>query len=180
MFVTFTTIRPIIVRRMRATLLLVALAMMGGLVCADEVPPQDHEVRAVVDRFLRAFESLDMQSFIHCFANDATVFFPIPEPPRRFDGKGAIQAQFEQVFAAIRQSSTSSSPPFHRLVPENLRVQLLSDGSAVVTFQLSSAERIARRTLVFSRRGGTWLIVHLHASNVPSSAPDAAHAESNR
>jgi len=37
----------------------------------------------------------------------------------------------------------------------------------IVSFTLRNAERIARRTLVFKKVGGDWLIVHLHASNVP-------------
>ena len=152
--------------------LVFALAIMGGFAYTDKVPSQEQEIREAVDRFIRAFENLDMPSFINCFANDATVFFPIPEPPRRFDGKGAIQAHFEQVFLAIRQSSRSPKPPFQRLVPENLKVQSVDDATAVVTFQMANAERIARRTLVFSKRGGSWIIVHLHASNIAGSPED--------
>ena len=124
---------------MRAMPLLFALAVMSGPACANEVPPQKREIRAAVERFLHAFENLDMHSFIHCFADDATVFFPSPEPPTRFDGIRAIQGHFEQVFAAIHRSSNSSNPPFHRLVPANLEVHLLGNRSAVVTFEMSSA-----------------------------------------
>jgi ketosteroid isomerase-like protein len=92
---------------------------------------------------------------------------PQPEPAGRFDGKEAIKTHFEQVFAAIRRTSTRSTPPFHRLIPEDLRVQLLGDSSAVVTFRLSNADRIARRTLVLEKLGNAWFIVHVHASNVP-------------
>jgi len=66
-----------LVSRMRMMALLVALANMSVPACADEVSPDVHEVRAAVDRFLRAFENLDMQSFIRCFADDASVFFPM-------------------------------------------------------------------------------------------------------
>jgi len=126
----------------------------------------ERQIRQATDQFIHAFENLDMARFIQCFSEDATVFFPIPEPPGRFDGREAIQRHFQEVFAAIRHSSASSRPPFHHLVPEHLQVQLIDDTAAVVTFQMSNAERVARRTLVFQKRSGRWLIVHLHASNV--------------
>ena len=113
-----------------------------------------------------------MQRFIDCFAEDATVFFLSRSPAKRFGGKAAIQAHFELVFAGIRRSSSSSQPPFHRLVPENVDVQLVGEEGAVVSFELSNAERIARRTVVLQKREDSWLIVHLHASNVPVKEPN--------
>ena len=123
-----------------------------------------------VQRFVDAAASRDFDAIAECFSEDATVFFPIPEPPGRFDGREAIQRHFQQVFAGIRQSSASSTPPFHHLLPEQLQVQLVGDTAAVVTFQMTSAERVARRTLVLQKRGDRWLIVHLHASNVALEA----------
>ena len=138
------------------------------------LPPHD-EVRLGAEqltaRFLKAFENLDIDAFMSCFAPDATVFFPIPEPPQRFDGEAAIREHFQQVFAAIRRTSSATAPPFHHLNPEDLEVQVLSSDAAVVTFHLRNSERIARRTLVISKVGGDWRIRHLHASNVPVAAP---------
>jgi uncharacterized protein (TIGR02246 family) len=124
------------------------------------------EIEAFTRKFLRAFEDLDMQQFIACFADNATMFFPMPEPPERVDGKQAIQKRFEQVFASIR-STAKSGPPFHHLAPEDLAIQVMPGQSAVVSFHLSNSERIARRTLVLTNTNGRWLILHLHASNVP-------------
>jgi len=163
---------------MRAILLSIATLIAAALTTAADTPRTQDDVKAAVQRFLHAFEDLDMPSFIRCFAEDASVFFPVPEPAKRFDGKGAIQAHFQEVFAVIRTSSASPNPPFHRLHPEELQVQLLGDSSALVTFQMSNAVRIARRTLVLERRNGTWLIVHLHASNVARSAEDAGSSGS--
>jgi hypothetical protein len=42
---------------------------------------------------------------------------------------------------------------------------LVHGQTAVVSFQLRNAERIARRTLVLTKMNGQWLIIHLHASN---------------
>lgn len=134
------------------------------------IEPNESNDRAAIEAFtktfLRAFENLDMQQFIACFADNATVFFPIPEPSERVEGKQAIQQRFEQVFASIR-STAKSGPPFHHLSPENLAIQIMPGRGAVVSFHLKNSERIARRTLVLANTNGQWLIVHLHASNAP-------------
>ena len=76
-------------------------------------------IEAFTRKFLRAFEDLDIQQFVVCFADDASVFFPVPEPPERVNGKHAIQQRFERVFASIR-STAKSGPPFHHLTAEEL------------------------------------------------------------
>jgi uncharacterized protein (TIGR02246 family) len=126
-------------------------------------------IEAFTREFLRAFEDLDMKQFIACFADDATVFFPMPEPPERVQGKQAIKKRFEQVFASIR-STAKSGPPFHHLAPEDLAIQMMPGQTAVVSFHLRNSERIARRTLVLVNTNGRWLILHLHASNAPIEA----------
>jgi len=45
-----------------------------------------------------------------------------------------------------------------------VRVEIAGD-AALVTFQLRGPV-LSRRTFVLRRRGGTWRIIHLHASNV--------------
>jgi hypothetical protein len=137
----------------KAALPIIAIITLAVPGYGSDAEREKQDIRAAVDRFLRAFENLDMPNFIGCFADDATVFFPVPEPPSRFDGKRAIQAHFEQVFDAIRQTSGSSKPPFHQIVPENLQIQLLNDCGAVVTFQMNSTVRVARRTIVLQKRG---------------------------
>jgi SnoaL-like domain len=115
--------------------------------------------------FLGTFERLDLAAFAACFADDATAFFPTPEPAERFDGKEAVVGHFAQVFAAI-QAHATGGPPYHRLVPLRLQLDLMGDGGAVATFELQNEERLARRTLVLRKEGGALRIVHLHASNV--------------
>jgi ketosteroid isomerase-like protein len=135
---------------------------------ARAIEPNESVDRATVEaftrKFLRAFEDLDIQQFIACFADNATVFFPMPEPPERVQGKQAIQKRFEHVFASIR-STAKSGPPFHHLAVEDLAIQLIPGQTAVVSFHLRNSERIGRRTLVLTNMNGRWLIVHLHASN---------------
>ena len=129
-------------------------------------PSVSAEVTQAVTRFLTAFENIDMPTFIACFADDATVFFPAPEPADRFDGKPAIAQHFSKVFAAIR-ASASGGPPYHELQPQDLQVTLLGPHAALVTFHLRNSQRIARRTLVLVKVNDRWLIQHLHASNQP-------------
>ena len=154
------------------TMAVALLAALSPFALAVESSNQSNDraaIEAFTRKFLRAFEDLDIQQFIACFADNATVFFPVPEPPQRVEGKQAIQQRFEQVFASIR-STAKSGPPFHHLVPEDLSIQLMPGQTAVVSFHLKNQERIGRRTLVLTNANGQWLIVHLHASNVPMGA----------
>ena len=144
------------------------LIAVSPLACAPE-PNESAERAAIktsVRSFLLAFENLDMQQFVACFADNATVFLPMPEPPERVEGKQAIKQRFEKVFASIR-STAKSGPPFHHLAPEDLTIQMMPGQTAVVSFHLRNSERIARRTLVLINTNGQWRILHLHASNAP-------------
>ncbi len=165
--------RPaLMINKSRIVVAIALLTALSPLPCANEPANESGDLAAIeafTQEFLRAFENLDMKQFIACFADDATVFFPMPEPPERVQGKQAIQQRFERVFASIR-GSAESGPPFHHLAPEDLSIQLMPGGTAVVSFHLRNEERIARRTFVLTKTNGKWLIVHLHASNVPMAA----------
>jgi uncharacterized protein (TIGR02246 family) len=123
-------------------------------------------VEAAFRRFLAAFEDLDWEAFRASFADDACVFFPSASTPDRFCGRDAVEARFRRFFDSIR-SEAKSGPPYQRLRPEGVRIDALGDDASVVSFELTSEVRVARRTVVFRRNDGRWLIVHLHASNVP-------------
>ena len=133
-----------------------------------EISIDEDEIQAFVSQFLSAFENLDMPAFSACFSDEATVFFPSPEPPFRVIGRSAVQRQFEHVFAGIRKSA-ASGPPYHRLDPHDVLIQALDLKTAIVSFHLINAERTARRTLVLVKSQGNWRILHLHASNAPAS-----------
>ena len=151
---------------MRLLALLLALLTCSAAAAAPSDDRQ--EVGKAVTHWLRVFENLDMPAFMDCFTEDATVFqpsfVPAPDMPERVAGQAAVRRSFEQIFAAIRKGA-QGGPPYHRLEPEDLQVQLLGVDSAVVTFHLRNSERIARRTFVMRKVQGTWLIAHLHASN---------------
>jgi ketosteroid isomerase-like protein len=132
------------------------LTVLCPWACASETSNKIDDraaIEAFTREFLRAFENLDMKQFIACFADDTTVFFPMPEPPERVQGKQAIQQRFERVFASIR-STAKTGPPFHHLVPEDLSIQLIPGHTAVVSFHLRNEERIGRRTLVLTKMNG--------------------------
>lgn len=162
-----------VVGRVAALLVLGVACTFRGAVAQPSIEPRV-AIQALTDRFLAAFENLDLDRFMACLATDATVFFPTPEPPERFDGQPAIRDHFQQVFAAIRHASSATSPPYHRLRPEELEIQVLGSEVGVVTFHLRDAQRTARRTLVVSKVDGVWLVRHLHASNVPMATSPAA------
>ena len=149
----------------------VRIAIAIVVAAAPQLPAQattrdSAEVHAAVTAFLRAFEDLDWERFHTAFAEDITAFFPTPEPPQRFVGRPAVEAQFRRVFEAIRKGA-AAGPPYQHLPPADLRIEMLSPRAALVSFELRNAERIGRRTLVLRRGAVGWRITHLHASNVP-------------
>ncbi|MEP7246737.1 MAG: c-type cytochrome, partial [Gammaproteobacteria bacterium] len=119
----------------------IAITERGGSAGKPEATLGDerHAIEQMISRFISSFENLELSAFMTHFSADATVFFPTPEPPQRFNGKPAIQQHFQKVFAAIRAEATSG-PPYHRLVAEHLEIQLLGADGAVVSFELRGAE----------------------------------------
>jgi hypothetical protein len=157
---------------MKSMIVAAAIALSSQPCVTTAQPPahaiadgQRQSVQRFAFRFLKSFEDLDLDAFMDCFAPDASVFFPPPEPPDRFDGKEAIREHFALVFSSIRKSSDATKPPYHHLPPKRLTITMLSETAALVTFELENKERIARRTLVVVRSSNGWLIKHLHASN---------------
>lgn len=125
--------------------------------------PQLNQIKEAAQSFLTAFDALDWEPFQQCFAPDATIFMPFPDVVRRLDGWEAIAPVFQPFFVKVR--AERSGPPYLNLQPLDLAVQGVDD-MAVVTFHLQDAGVVSRRTAVFQRRNGRWLIVHLHASNM--------------
>ena len=124
------------------------------------------EVRAAVDTFLRAVEALDWPAFRACFAEGATVFHPSPPHVLRTDSPETFERAWAAVFERIRRDSGRTSPPYFTLAPKDLRIQLLSEKIALVTFHLSQGDTMGRRTVIFEKLEAGWKIVHIHASNL--------------
>lgn len=122
-------------------------------------------VQQAVEAFLTAFRTLDGEGFLAAFAEDATVFFPFPDRPRRADGKAAIAAIFQSFFDRVRQQRPTG-PPYLTLEPCDVEIVQQAE-SALATFHLHDPGVLCRRTVVLVKQNDAWLIRHLHASNVP-------------
>lgn len=121
------------------------------------------EVRKAVGAFIEAFNNLDWESFRLGFTDDATVFFPFPQVPRRATGRAEVEAVFKRFFDAGRKQRPN--PPYLNIEPKDVKIQMLRD-AAIVTFHLEGDDAVGRRTVVFQKQGGKWLIAHLSASSI--------------
>lgn len=109
-----------------------------------------------VESFLTALNDADPK-IVALFADDATIFFPMSDRPLRANGRAEIEAAFTALFAQMANAKGKGMPP-----PESLRVQLLGEEAAIVTFQTTNPNVTSRRTFVLRRDGTQWKIVHLH------------------
>ena len=118
-------------------------------------------VQRAVEAFIGAFNNLDWERFRHSFSDDATVFFPFQNVPRRASGRDEIEVVFKPFFDDMRKRKPN--PPYLNIDPKDVQTQMLGK-VAIVTFHLAGNDSLGRRTVVFQKQKGKWLIVHLHAS----------------
>ena len=144
---------------------LLALPLAVGAQSNPATRGDSAAVAVALRRFLTAFENLEWEPFRAAFSDSATVFHPAPNMPERVTGRAAVDSTFRAVFDDVR-AHAAGGPPFHRLTPEDLRIQPQAPGVVLVTFELRNSDRLGRRTVVFGRERDAWRIVHLHASNV--------------
>ena len=119
------------------------------------------DIESTLQRFLRAFSGFRLDEMVGFFADEATAFFPVRHKAPRLDGRGAIGERFGWVLERVRESGATRL----RLEAEDVHVQEFGD-VAVVTFHARD-EELCRRTFVFRRSQGRWIIEHMHASNAP-------------
>lgn len=120
-------------------------------------------VQRAAEAFLVAFNNLEWESFRRSFSDDATAFFPFSQVPRLANGRAEVEAVFKLFFDEVRKRKPG--PPYQNIEPKDLKVQVLGD-AAIVTFHLGGDDPVGRRTLVFQKQKGEWLIAHLHASTI--------------
>lgn len=118
-------------------------------------------MESTLQTFLGAFSRLDIEGMLSCFSEDATAFFPVEHRSTRMEGRPAIGEAFSRVLKRVRDAGATRL----KLDAEDLIVQRFGD-VAVATFHIYGGD-LSRRTVVLRNHGGTWLIVHLHASNAP-------------
>ena len=122
------------------------------------------EVKEASVSFLTAFDNLDLDLFCAAIAQDATMFMPFANVPNRLNGIAEIRDAFEPFFDQER--CNSDGPPYLNLQPQNFEIQMIGF-PALVTFHLNRPTHFSRRSIVFEKRQKKWLLVHLHASNLP-------------
>jgi ketosteroid isomerase-like protein len=133
---------------------LLALLLLTG--CATATHPNDEaDVRAAMMNFMSALNDLDAARISASFAEDATAFFPVAQP-QRAQGRAEIDAVFLRYFEGQQGKKTN-------IVPQDMKIETGGD-LALVSFQIPGGST-ARRTFVFRRTAGRWLITHMHASN---------------
>jgi ketosteroid isomerase-like protein len=149
-----------------AALLLALLIILLATACASApaTAPTASEasVREAMNGFMAALNALDTDRMATFFADDITAFVPLAQADR-VDGKPAVVEIFRKYVERTRQTTAST-----QLAPEDLKVDTSGD-TALVTFNIRSEGSVLRRTFVFRRQGGRWLIVHFHASNFKPS-----------
>ncbi|RZJ65737.1 MAG: DUF4440 domain-containing protein [Flavobacterium sp.] len=124
-------------------------------------PKDSLDVAKATQKFVKAFNEFDWETFRGCFANDATIFFP-GEFGERKTGRNEIEKSWKEIFPEFVDKTKHFDL---NLIPENMIIQVY-ERSAVVTFQMGSGDKhLSRRTLVFVKENKMWKIVHLHASN---------------
>ncbi|HYL60647.1 MAG TPA: nuclear transport factor 2 family protein [Candidatus Acidoferrales bacterium] len=116
------------------------------------------DVRAMMNDFLRAVESLELERITPFFEEDAQMFSPLGTYAARLDGRPAIMAQFK----AIAEFARAMPTPL-KIEPKELVVREFGD-IALATFHLTLPGPLHRRTFVLHRSGGRWRIAHIHAS----------------
>ncbi|MGI8406930.1 MAG: YybH family protein, partial [Actinomycetota bacterium] len=155
------------VKRMRLSLAVFIICILSPIPVSGQtkVSGDDAKTKAVLraaEAFVEAFSNLDWEPFRATFADDATMFFPFPWGLlSRASGKGEIEAQFKPAFGEDKKQGRV--PPYLDIEPKDMKIQMAGD-VAIMTFHLPGKGHMARRTIVWQKRGGRWLIVHLHAS----------------
>jgi uncharacterized protein (TIGR02246 family) len=156
-----------------AAVSLLAFALAG---CATAGSPFTPPPSSAIDAFVRAMENLDTEAMAAVFAEDATVFMPFEEVPRRLVGRDEIRNIFGRFFEGARKPGTG--PPYMKLNPLDVQTQQFGD-TAIVTFHLgripdaasTGPSSFSRRTFVLQRQGDRWVVKHLHASNMRLEPP---------
>lgn len=147
----------------------------AGLAAGLPLEAQAAEPRDALMAFLTAFENGDLTTMQAAFAEDAVSFDQTIMSPRGGPQDGLAPYRLSGGFppgmrqAVERAKAARPSPPYLSLIPSNLVIQRSGD-IAVCCFHLANTEHaLQRRTIILGLRGGTWKIIHLHASTVMDS-----------
>ena len=65
------------------------------------------DIEETLDRFIRAFNKLQLDEMVACYNEDATAFFPVAHHHARLKGREAIRGTFERVLERIKASGAT-------------------------------------------------------------------------
>ena len=157
-------------RKYHQPILTLAIILTQAIVTSGQSPvnreQQDSiKVLETTHNFLTAFRNLEWDRFTEYFADDATAFFPpSAKHAHRTNNKGEIIGIFKVVFENARKRRMSA--PYLDIDPKEIKIQM-SGQVAIVSFTLNDPDMLSRRTLVWTKRNDSWVIIHLHASGIP-------------
>jgi hypothetical protein len=167
--------RPTLRQPSHKSLFLVFIAVAGGWsrgvaqVPRSGTTPDSTGLAIAAQSFLVAFDSLRWEAFAATWSSEASVFLPDPDQPQLIDGREAVLAYFQSLFADVRAQATTQAPALG-ILPRvhDLRIRLLGSQLALVTFELGTGPARGRRTLLWRWEppAQAWRIVHLHASRL--------------
>jgi ketosteroid isomerase-like protein len=148
-----------------AILLTQTIVTSGQNQSVKKVQQDSVKVLETTHDFLSAFRNLEWDRFTEYFADDATAFFPpSARHASRTNNKLEIMDIFKVVFENARKRRASA--PYLDIDPKEIKIQM-SGQVAIVSFTMNDPDMLSRRTLVWAKRNGAWLIIHLHASGIP-------------
>jgi hypothetical protein len=128
----------------------------------------DRAVRAALDSFIVDFNALDSARFAARWLPTASAILPFADTPERLDGREAVQGRFRAYFAQVRRER--SGPPFLFMVLRDVRIELLADDVALVSYLFDASGRAQRRSLVMvAGPDARWRIAHMHGSSAAAA-----------
>lgn len=132
--------------------------------------PDAKAVRAVFDKLVKGIEESDVETVMSVYQNSPSTLY--------FNNNGSITRGYEQ--DKLNREARYPKITNAKLVPTNVRVDILGAGGALLTCQWTqtqdfdgvpeSAPASGRMTLVLKKIGKDWKVVHLHTS---PDKPDA-------
>ena len=130
----------------------------------EKTPSDSAELVATMNAFVKAFSSLNWEAFTAFFAEDATAFFP---PSAQFAYRANKKQEVMDIFRKVFDNAQKRNPaaPHIDIQPEEIKVQI-AGRVAVTSFLLHDPAMLGRRTIVWQKVKGSWLIILLHASGI--------------
>ena len=141
-----------------APVIVVALALVTPAQRRSE-PAAAKEIRAVLDRQVKAWNSGDLEGFMDGYWRSPTLTF--------FSG-GTTVSGWEETLGRYRNRYQSAGNEMGKLEFLDMKIELLGPSAAFVRgkfhLKMSSGESGGLFTLTFRKLAGGWKIVHDHTS----------------